>query len=89
MAKKRKTREEKIATSEKRQFSPQQITYSFPSASPTSPLIPIAKQHAQTTTHTPLDLQKTFSISLTLIVLELILYFLLHHHILKLPFAQY
>lgn len=89
MPKSRKTRKEKIAASLKHQQPDSPITYSLPtvSSAQTSPLLKHPVSSIQTVVFT--DLQKTFFISIFIIFAELLLFYLLHQHIVKLPFASY
>src|SRR5258706_3046861 len=101
MAKSRKTREQKIAASQRHQQVSQQVTYSLHNISlsnqTSSQKLPqtkvtaheYASAYSYATIHTNRDLQKTFFISCTLIGLELLLFFVLHQHILKIPWAVY
>lgn len=91
MAKYRKTREDKITASFKRQQLQHEFTYSLNTLTPAKPIVPIhlGKKFIQTPTNALKDVKKTCLISSTLIASELILFLLLHQHIVRVPFAQY
>jgi hypothetical protein len=85
MPKQRKTRQEKISTQIKRQQS--QFSYSF---SPVSKTVTF-QTHEQKNAYAYVssDVRKTFIISASLICLQIILFFLLQHHVVKIPGVTY
>jgi hypothetical protein len=87
MAKLRKTRAQKVATAEKRN----QYTYSFtPHVSHESVKhTPVHTSHMVTTSYVKHDLLKTIFTSLFLITAQIVLLFLLQHHVVKIPGATY
>lgn len=91
MAKLRKTREQKIAAAQRYHQVAQHLTYSLNNVQSTQSITKdkTSKVLSHTYVYTNKDLQKTCIISFTLIALELLLYLLLHQHILKMPWAIY
>jgi hypothetical protein len=87
MAKQRKTREQKISTSEKRQQG--QFVYSL--AKPT--LIKEAQVNFQKTlpsySYVYNDLRKTIIVCGAIVAFQLILFFILQHHVITIPGVSY
>lgn len=96
---KKKTLAQKKLLDERKQLSqkqesmptfPTQPTYSFSSGKPIKPTLSQQEQPAQSLEkYVAADLRKTLVLSVTVVLLELLLYFSLHHHILALPFIRY
>jgi hypothetical protein len=93
MPKHKKTREQKIATSQKhhQQNQPTQFHYSLTGLQQHMPDIAKAVTVSVAVADNSIakDLKKTLFISLFLVAGEVLLYMLLHQHILKLPWTFY
>jgi hypothetical protein len=83
MGKQRKTRSQKEETTERRA----QFTYSFTPADKKSILEKKVTHspHGTAVTSITHDLQKTVITSLLLVILQVILFYLLQHHMVKIP----
>lgn len=88
MAKQRKTLEEKIKTQQRHQHSaPLYSLASIQTASNSTK--PFLSSSVTTYGYVTKDIQKTFLISLFLVVVEVLLFLLLKQHMVKFPFVTY
>ncbi len=88
MAKHRKTKEQKIAASQKRDLN--QFAYSFTNLSEDKKTNPVI-HHPKTTSYSYVynDLKKTLTVCAIVIAFQLFLFFILQHHIFMIPGVSY
>ena len=87
MAKQRKTREQKIAASQKHQHG--QLQYSLSYIKPTTQTKQPTTHTQSTYTYVNIDVRKTFMVCLSFIAIEIVLFFLLQHQLVKIPGVSY